>query len=74
MEANTKMNEMQLHLLKFFAQKQVSMQEAEELQRVIAHYYFEKAEKELETVMKNKNITTADIENLANKHLRTNLR
>ena len=49
-----------------FAQKEVSSQEAEEIKRMIAQYYFDKAEIELEQVTKAKNITETDIENLAN--------
>jgi hypothetical protein len=71
MQAVPKMNQMQLHLLQFFAQKEVSKTEAEDLQRLIAQYYFDKAEKELENVMKAKSITQKDIEDLANQHLRT---
>lgn len=71
MQVSPKMNAMQLHLLQFFAQKEVSIQEAEDLQRLIAQYYFEKAEEELEKVMSVKNITANDIENLSNQHLRT---
>lgn len=71
MQAISKMNPMQLHLLQFFSQKDVSNQEVEDLQRLIAQYYFDKAEKELEKVMIEKNISETDIENLANIHLRT---
>ena len=71
MQAISKMNAMQLHLLQFFSQKELSSQEVEDLQRLIAQYYFDKAEKELEKVMDEKNISEKDIENLANIHLRT---
>jgi hypothetical protein len=71
MQVAPQMNQMQLHLLQFFAQKEMSDGEAEDLQRLIAQYYFDKAEKELENVMKEKKITQKDIDNLANQHLRT---
>ncbi len=71
MQTISKMNQMQLHLLQFFAQKEVSIKEAEELQRLISQYYFDKAEEELEKIIKIKNITSKDIDNLANQHLRT---
>ena len=67
----TKMNAIQLHLLQFFAQKEVSKNETEDIQRMIAQYYFDKAETELEQVMKSKNITQSAIDDLANQHLRT---
>jgi hypothetical protein len=71
MQSTPKMNQMQLHLLQFFAQKEVSNQEAEDIKRMIAQYYFDKAEAELNHVLKVKNITQADIDNLSNQHLRT---
>ncbi len=70
MQTISKMNQMQLHLLQFFAEKDISSEEAEELQKIMAQYYFDKAEKELERVMYEKNITPSDIEDLANQHLR----
>ena len=70
MQAISKMNQMQLHLLQFFSEKNVSSEEAEELQKLMAQYYFDKAEQELERVMYEKNITQSDIEDLANQHLR----
>lgn len=71
MQTAPQMNVMQLHLLQFFAQKEVSNQEAEDLQRLIAQYYFDKAEEALEEIMKTKNISANDIENLSSQHLRT---
>lgn len=71
MQTTPKMNQMQLHLLQFFAQKEVNKQEAEDLQRLIAQYYFDKAEQELEKVLKAKNINQVDIDNLATQHFRT---
>lgn len=71
MQTIPKMNKMQLHLLEFFAQKEVSINEAEDIQRLIAKYYFDKAEKELEELMRTKSITQKDIDDLANLHLRT---
>ncbi len=65
------MNAVQLHLLQFFAQKKVSVQETQDIQRMIAQYYFDKAETALENVMKEKGITQNDIDQLASKHLRT---
>lgn len=73
MPSVAQMNPMQLHLLQFFAQKEVSPTEAEDLQRLIAQYYFEKAEKELEGIMQAKNITQKDLDELAHQHLRTRL-
>jgi hypothetical protein len=71
MQAAPKMNQMQLHLLQFFAQKEVSINEAEDLQRLMAQYYFDKAEKELENILQVKNITQEDLDELAHQHLRT---
>ena len=71
MQTVLKMNQMQLHLLQFFAQKEVSNSEAEDLQRLIAQYYFDKAEKELENILQAKKITQNDLDDLAHQHLRT---
>lgn len=69
MEVPTKLNKMQLHFLQFLSQRQVSEQELEDIQRMVAQYYFDKAEAELEKVIKEKGITEADVENLKNQHL-----
>ncbi len=74
MEVPTKLNKMQLHFLQFLSQRQVSEQELEDIQRMVAQYYFDKAEAELEKVIKEKGITEADVENLKNQHLRTSYR
>lgn len=71
MEVPTKLNKMQLHFLQFLSQRQVSEQELEDIQRMVAQYYFDKAEAELEKIIKEKGITEADVENLKNQHLRT---
>lgn len=69
MEVPTKLNKMQLHFLQFLSQRQVSEQELEDIQRMVAQYYFDKAEAELEKIIKEKGITEADVENLKNQHL-----
>lgn len=74
MEVPTKLNKMQLHFLQFLSQRQVSEQELEDIQRMVAQYYFDKAEAELEKIIKEKGITEADVENLKNQHLRTSYR
>ncbi len=71
MSAVAKLNKMQLHLLQFFSEKEVSNLEAEELQKLIAKYYFEKAEKELEQVLEKKKITQNELESLKDVHFRT---
>ncbi|MFN8347673.1 MAG: hypothetical protein U0X91_21895 [Spirosomataceae bacterium] len=67
----TKLNEVQMHFLQFFSQRQVSKQELEDIQRMIAQYYFDKAEIELEKTICEKGITENSIEDLKNQHLRT---
>lgn len=71
MEVTSKMNKMQLQLLQFFSQKEVSHNEADELQKLISKYYFDKAQSELEKVIKSKKISQKDLDNLASQHLRT---
>jgi hypothetical protein len=71
MAAVNHMNPVQLHLLQFFSQKDVSEQETEDIQRMISQYYFDKAETELEKVLQEKQISETVIDNLANVHLRT---
>ncbi|AEI49978.1 hypothetical protein [Runella slithyformis] len=70
MRVPTKFNEVQMHFLQFLSQRQVSEQELEDIQRMIAKYYFDKAAIELEKIVMEKGITEADVENLKNQHLR----
>ena len=67
----TKLNEVQMHFLQFLSQRQVSNQELEDIQRMIAQYYFDKAEIELEKIIQEKGITETSMEDLKNQHLRT---
>lgn len=67
----TKLNEVQMHFLQFLSQRQVSNQELEDIQRMIAQYYFDKAEIELEKIIQEKGIAETSMEDLKNQHLRT---
>ena len=66
-----KLNKLQLHFLQFFLNRDIDDNETEQIKQVIAQYYFEKAEKEIENVIIEKEITNISIENLKNQHLRT---
>jgi cytochrome c oxidase assembly protein Cox11 len=66
-----KLNKLQLHFLQFFLDRDIDDNETEQIKQVIAQYYFDKAEKEIENVIIEKGITNTSIENLKNQHLRT---
>ena len=66
-----KLNKLQLHFLQFFLNRDIDDNETEQIKQVIAQYYFDKAEKEIENVIREKGITNISIENLKNQHLRT---
>ena len=66
-----KLNKLQLHFIQFFLDRNINEEETDKIKQIIAQYYFDKAGNELEKVISEKGLTTQDIENLKNEHLRT---
>lgn len=62
-------NEMQIYLLKFFS-RNPSKKEMEDIQRLIANYYAEKAKAGIKKVCKEKNYTAATFKSMTNQSLR----
>lgn len=66
-----KLNKLQLHFIQFFLDRNINDEETNKIKQIIAQYYFEKAQNELEKVISDKGMTLQDIENLRDEHLRT---
>ena len=49
-----KLNPIQVHLLRFFSERNVNEQETNELQKLIANFYAQKADKLMESIWSEK--------------------
>jgi|GEM_PF-1013759 len=65
-----KLNPMQLHLLRFFSEHQVSEQETQEIQQVIADHYARKADARMDEIWSEKKFTEQTIEEILNGPLK----
>ncbi len=64
------LNKMQIFLLKFFS-RNPSRKEMQDIQRLIANYYAEKAKAGIKKVCKERNYTAATFKSMTNQSLRT---
>lgn len=65
-----KLNPMQLHLLRFFSEHQVTEQETAEIQQLIVSYYARKADARMEEIWAERNLTEQTIEEILNGPLK----
>lgn len=63
------LNEMQLHLLRFFGEQNPDVKETEELKRLVAKYYAEKADNEFDKISKNQPMDEKYFNDLLNTSL-----
>lgn len=69
-----KLNSMQLHLLRFFSEHQVSEQETKEIQQLIVNYYANKADERMEAIWSEKNFSEQTMEEILNGPLKKSIR
>ena len=50
------LNELQLHFLQFFSEKEVTDEETKDIKNMVSKYYFEKAQKAIDNAILDKNI------------------
>ncbi len=56
-----KLSQIQVHLLRFFSERNINDQETQELQQLIANHYAQKADKLMETIWQEKGYDEAKI-------------
>lgn len=61
----------QLKLLSFLSSRAFSDEEIEDIQNLIADYYAEKADTEMDAWVEAKGWTQEDLDRMANEHIRT---
>ena len=66
----TKLNPVQLHLLKLFVHD-LSQDELGDIKKLLADYFIQKADEEMATLQQHRPTTQADLDTLLTTHLRT---
>ena len=67
---STKLNSVQLHLLRLFAHD-ISQHELADVKKLLSDYFVRKADEEMARLQQKKPTTQADLDALLNAHLRT---
>ena len=65
-----KLSPIQVHLLRFFTERNVNEQETQELQKLIAQYYADKADKLMEEIWQEKGLNEAKMLELLEQDLK----
>lgn len=65
--AYQKLNPAQLHLLRFFGERQITEQETTELQQLISQHYARKADTLMDTLWEERGYTERDMETVLNQ-------
>lgn len=66
----TKLNDLQLHFLKYLSEFEVSDQETSDIKKMVSSYYFDKAQVAIDKAIEAKNIDINALENNENLHFR----
>jgi hypothetical protein len=64
-----KLNPVQLHLLRFFSERQVTEQETIEIQQLISQHYAQKADKLMDLLWVDRGYTGQTMDDILNKEL-----
>ena len=64
------LNELQLHFLQFFSEKEVTDEETKDIKNMVSKYYFEKAQNAINKAILDKNINIDALEKNQNLHFR----
>ncbi|WP_420149332.1 hypothetical protein [Spirosoma sp.] len=65
-----KLNSMQLHLLRFFSEHQVSEQETKEIQQLIVRHFANKADARMDKIWVERNFSDQTIDEILNSPLK----
>ncbi|WP_159474675.1 hypothetical protein [Dyadobacter sp. 3J3] len=66
MAHSQKLSDIQLHLLRFFSERDISNDETIEIQRLIARFYAEKADKLMEEIWEQKDFSREKMQHILN--------
>ena len=64
------LNELQLHFLQFFSEKEVTDEETKDIKNMVSKYYFKKAQNAINKAILDKNINIDALEKNQNLHFR----
>ena len=64
-----KLTPIQLHLLRFFSERQVTEQETIEIQQLISQHYAQKADKLMDALWENRGYTEQTMDDILNRDL-----
>ncbi len=64
-----KLSPIQLHLLRFFSERQVAEQDTTEIQKLISQYYAQKADKLMDALWEERSYTQQTMNDILNKEL-----
>ena len=70
MEAVTKLNSMQLFMLKMF-DKQLSNKQEQEIKQLLAEYFTKQIDEEMDEIWESRGMTQIDLNKALNTHKRT---
>jgi putative heme degradation protein len=66
----TKLNDLQIHFLKYLSEFDVSEQETNDIKKIVSNYYFDKAQDAIDKIIEIKNIDIKALEKEENLHYR----
>lgn len=64
------LNEMQLHLLRFFSERKPTTEETADIQKLIANYYAQKADEVMDKIWQEKQLDENKMLEILNKNLK----
>lgn len=64
------LNEMQLHLLRFFSERKPTSEETADIQKLIANYYAQKADEVMDKIWQEKQLDEDKMLEILNKNLK----
>ena len=70
MESTTKLNSMQMFMLKIFDRQMNSKQE-QEIKQLLAEYFAKQIDEEMDVIVESKSLTQKDLDKALNIHKRT---
>lgn len=70
MESTTKLNSMQMFMLKIFDRQMNSKQE-QEIKQLLAEYFAKQIDEEMDVIVESRSLTQKDLDKALNTHKRT---
>ncbi len=70
MESTTKLNSMQMFMLKIF-DRQLNSKQEQEIKQLLAEYFAKQIDEEMDVIVESKSLTQNDLDKALNSHKRT---